>query len=360
MTDLTPLPLDASLDRLPARGAEWRSLLAKSPEGEREAVAYLLAWMPLDDLRSLPTATVTEAARLAVAARGQTAWGPSVPQAVFLDAVAPYASVTEPRQSLRARWAREYGPLVRDTRTPGEAALIVNARLFRDTGVTYNTKRLRTDQSPPETLAQGMATCTGLSILLVDALRAVGVPSRLAGIPSWPGRGGNHTWVEVWSEGVWHFVGAAEPDARGLGQAWFAEEAGRVPGTVPMETIYAVTYRPTGTFFPLVWNEEARVPAENATARYHRAQGKVAPRLMVEVKSDGERVRAEVVAIDAATGERCLVGTSLGPDMDVNLHLSAPATEGQTFRVTATYSGKTATQEATVEGDTVVRLAMEP
>ena len=42
-----------------------------------------------------------------------------------------------------------------------------------------------------------MATCTGLSIMLVEACRAVGIPARVAGIASWPGRGGNHTWVEV-------------------------------------------------------------------------------------------------------------------------------------------------------------------
>ena len=71
-----------------------------------------------------------------------------------------------------------------------------------------------------------MATCTGLSIMLVEACRAVGVPARMAGIASWPGRGGNHTWVEVWDDG-WHFVGAAEPDAKGLDHAWFVGDAAK-------------------------------------------------------------------------------------------------------------------------------------
>ena len=356
---LLPGTLDASLERAPERRAEWKRLLADTPKAERTAVEYLLTWMPLEDLKSLPTAKVRDAAHLATLARTATVWGPKVPQAVFLDAVVPYASVTEPRRSMRAEWARRYGPLVKGTKTPGEAALLVNARLFKDTKVTYNTKRLRTDQSPPETLAQGMATCTGLSIMLVDALRAVGVPSRVAGIPSWPGRGGNHTWVEVWSGGAWHFVGAAEPDAKGLDHAWFAEEAGRVPGTVKDETVYAVTYKPTGLTFPLVWNETARIPAENATPRYRMALEAAQPRLMVEVRKGGERVMAEVIAVNAATGDRCLVGRSLGPQADMNLHLNAPAKEGETYTVTAEYRGETVTTQARVEGDTVVRIDLD-
>ncbi|RYG22972.1 transglutaminase domain-containing protein, partial [bacterium] len=275
--------LDASLSRVPERKAEWRALLAKAPKAEREGLEYLLTYMPLADLSSLPTAKVAEWVHGAYVARGRTSWGPKLPKAVFLDAVVPYSSVTEPRQSMRAEWAKRYGPLVQRTKSPGEAALLINERLFKDTKVTYNTKRLRTDQSPPESIAQGMATCTGLSIMLVDALRAVGVPSRVAGIPSWPGRGGNHTWVEVWDKGDWHFVGAAEPDAKGLDHAWFAEEAGRVPGDKPNETIYAVTYKPTGTNFPLVWSRNATISAENATPRYQKNLAKIAPRLMVEV-----------------------------------------------------------------------------
>ena len=64
------------------------------------------------------------------------------------------------------------------------------------------------------------------SIMLVEACRSVGVPARLAGIASWPGRGGNHTWVEFWDNG-WHFVGAAEPDDQGLDHAWFVGDAAR-------------------------------------------------------------------------------------------------------------------------------------
>ena len=38
--------------------------------------------------------------------------------------------------------------------------------------------RKRNNQSPQESIEQGKATCTGLSIILVDACRAVGIPAR--------------------------------------------------------------------------------------------------------------------------------------------------------------------------------------
>ena len=53
---------------------------------------------------------------------------------------------------------------------------------------------------------------------------AVGIPARVAGTPMWTNMRGNHTWVEVW-DGGWHFVGAAEPDPKGLDHTWFNGDA---------------------------------------------------------------------------------------------------------------------------------------
>ena len=119
-----------------------------------------------------------------------------------------------------------------------------------------------------------MATCTGLSIMLVEACRSVGVPARLAGIASWPGRGGNHTWVEVWDNG-WHFVGAAEPDDKGLDHAWFVGDASKAIKGSSKNAIYAVTYRTTGDFFPLVWAPSAKMPGEDVTDRYSRRNAEI-------------------------------------------------------------------------------------
>ena len=60
---------------------------------------------------------------LAYRARSEVPWGARLPEDVFLDAVLPHASVTEPRQSMRAEFHDRYLPLVKDCKTPGQAAL---------------------------------------------------------------------------------------------------------------------------------------------------------------------------------------------------------------------------------------------
>ncbi len=354
-------PVEASLDRVPSRKTEWVHQLESCPTDHRAGMAYLLKYLPTRDLESMPPNALAANVVLAYRARSEVAWGARLPEDVFLDAVLPHASVTEPRQSMRAEFHDRYLPTVKDCKTPGQAALQVNKALFRDYKVTYNTRRLRTDQSSKESIKQGMATCTGLSIMLVEACRAVGVPARMAGIASWPGRGGNHTWVEVWDDG-WHFVGAAEPDEKGLDHAWFVGDAAKAIKGSPRSAIYAVTYRTSGTFFPMVWNRSDRVPGEDVTDRYARA-GPVAatarPRLMVEVRRGGERIEAEVMTLDRTTGAGRPLGSSFGPRVDLNRHLTCEAPPSGSVLVVARQGDGAAVRAATVAADTVVRIDID-
>ena len=352
-------PLEISLNRALQRRSEWMAFLSALPGSERKGAEYLLTYMPLADLQNLPMEKMREAIEESFSVRKKLSWGKTIPQDVFFDSVLPYASVTEPRQSMRTEFRQKYLALVEKTKSPGEATLLINQALFRDYKVRYDVRRQRTDQSSPETISQGMATCTGLSIMLVDALRAVGVPSRLAGIYSWPGRGGNHTWVEVWDKGSWHFVGAAEPDPAGLDHGWFADEAGRAIAEKPENAIWAVTFRDTGADFPLEWAPDKQISGENVTHRYHKLLLDHSPRLMVEVKKGGERVMADVIAFNAATGDRCLVGRSKGPQEDMNLHLESPVSAGGKYFVTANYKGTSATAMTKVSGDTIVRIDLD-
>jgi hypothetical protein len=140
---------------------------------------------------------------------------------------------------------------------------------------------VRPDQAPFETLRRGKATCIGLSVLLVGACRAVGIPARVAGTPAWTsgrGNGGTHEWVEIW-DGDWHFMGADEPDQEGLDHAWFNEEASLARREEPMHAIYATSFQRTGLHFPLVWVPEDRwVDAVNVTDRYVAARAAAGPR----------------------------------------------------------------------------------
>lgn len=347
--------LEASLNRFPARKAEWIALLERTGADKKEAVAYLLRDMPLADLRALPTTFVTRAVNVAYRAKKATAWSKSIPKEVFLDSVLPYASVTEPRDSMREEFQKRYLPVAVRAKSPGEAVLAIHATLFKDYKVVYDTNRLRTDQSARETIGQGMATCTGLSILLVEVLRSVGVPSRLAGIPSWPDSGGNHTWVEVWDNG-WHYVGAAEPDSQGLDHAWFSEKAATAIADKPDNAIYAVTYRNAGAKFPLAWLPGESRNAENVTARYKIAPKVKGPLLQIEVRKGGTRVIADLQVCDVSVGNQCINGKSFGPQADVNNHFAIEGKTGATYKVTILYQGKKVERTVVLNGPTLLKI----
>jgi len=68
----------------------------------------------------------------------------------------------------------------------------------------------------------GYASCTGVSILYVDALRSVGIPARVAGTPAWngvtPSLDVNHNWVEV-------YLGVDPDCTADCGDGWYINEA---------------------------------------------------------------------------------------------------------------------------------------
>jgi transglutaminase-like putative cysteine protease len=170
-------------------------------------MAFLVAHMPERDLKALKADFLVTNTRLAYRARRELPWGKDVPEDVFLNDVLPYANVDERRDNWRQEFFDLCLPLVKDCKTPAEVAVALNRGLFPKIKVGYSTGRKAPNQSPFESIEQGKASCTGLSIILADACRAVGVPARLAGTPNWSDKRGNHTWVEVWDK-TWHFTGA--------------------------------------------------------------------------------------------------------------------------------------------------------
>ena len=260
---------------------------------------------------------------------------------------------------MRSVFHSQYLNIAKQAHGPGEAALVLNKTLFKDYHVSYNTKRLRTDQSPKETIAQGIATCTGLSIMLVDACRAIGVPARLAGIHSWPVTGGNHTWVEIWDNG-WHFVGAAEPDPQGLDHAWFTASAAKAIKSAPFNAIWAVTYRQTGDHFPASWDDDSAYNAVNVTDRYAPStevvQSASQVRLMVDVTWHGERVNADAEILDSVTRQKVGAGVCLGPGADINHFLTVMIPVKEKVIVKVTYQGHSAEKTAQLDEDTVLRF----
>lgn len=271
--------LDAALADCP-RADSLRTLLRETPREEREAMAYLLAWMPRGDRDTMSLELLREDVAYACKAREVFPWTKELPDSIFLNEVLPYAVVDEVRDSWRGDFFDRFMPCVADCRTMREAAEAVNRAIVERVGVEYNTQREKTNQSPAESMRQHMASCTGLSVLLVDALRAVGIPARFVGTAAWHDNRGNHSWTEVWFDGGWHFTEYYFP---GYDRAWFLADAGQATEGDRMHAIYAVSFRPTGDWFPMVWNESSReVHAEEVTARYREIYREVSDRRLSE------------------------------------------------------------------------------
>lgn len=273
----------------------------KHGEAGERAAKFLVEHMPARDKESLSAEFLISNLDLAFEARAEFPWAKAVPEEVFHNDVLPYAVFDETRDPWRADFLEKARPLVKDAKTASEAAQALNREFFKLIKVHYNTGRKAPNQSPKESMESGRATCTGLSIILVDACRAVGIPARAVGTPLWANERGNHTWVEIW-DGGWHFTGADEYDAKGLNRGWFTGDAAQARAEVPRHAIYATSWKNEGLAFPMVWALASKdVAAVNVTSRYAKAAGTAGGvELGVRLfdKPGGERLVAKVRLID--------------------------------------------------------------
>ena len=264
--------LEASLVRSGYNRVELERALASVPTGQRADLVWLIEHMPGADLVSMNANALIENSIVAHQAFDSAPWRDRVPLEIYRDAVLPYACINEKRDDWRRDFNRRFSPLVTEARSTSEAAAILNNAIFKELEVVYSTKRPRADQSPLESIEAGMASCTGLSILLIDACRSVGVPARFVGTPLWSDGSGNHSWVEIYDSGQWHYTGAAEPVGDELDKAWFASRASDAQEGHPSHAILAVTWRKVPLWFPLPWSpEDQSVRAVDVSGRYASA-----------------------------------------------------------------------------------------
>ena len=206
---------------------------------------------------------------LALKAKKEFSWARKVPNGVFLNDVLPYASLDETREDWRSFFYPKCKELVKGARTATEGAQAINKGIFNLIKVHYNTGRKAPNQSPAGSIKLGKATCTGLSIILVDACRSVGIPARIAGTALWFNKRGNHTWVEIYDDGNWYFTGADEYEAKGLNRGWFTSDASKAIEDQWQHAIWASSWKKTESYFPMVWNiQNKEISGVNVTSRY--------------------------------------------------------------------------------------------
>lgn len=353
---------------------ELKKALKEVPRNEREGMAFLISYMPERDAKTLSAAFLLENVAYAYKARAEFPWAKEVPDSVFLNDVVAYANLNENRESWRKDFYERFKKYVAPCKTMREAIDSVNKNVRDELLVDYNTKREKPDQAPYESMRQHMASCSGLSILLTDAFRAVGIPSRVAGTPAWHDDRGNHNWNEVWIDGQWRFTEYYPSDD--LDQSWFLTDAGKAIKEDVRKAIYAASFKPTDCYFPLVWDEDIRyVHAENVTDRYtslYRAQlsampadgSHVALRVMVFKDKDHAEASGDRVAtnLDVFKGDKQLYGgRSTGATQDMNDVLTFNVEKNQQY-IIKYMNGKGEMQTQTVDvGDdtTTLKLYMQ-
>ncbi|MFM1873421.1 MAG: hypothetical protein RL398_2843, partial [Planctomycetota bacterium] len=259
------------LDRAGDHRGEWETALRDAPAAHRGALQFLLQHMPDADARTLSAEFVLRNVALAEQARAAVPWGATLTDELYLGYVLPYAQANEKREDWRSDFVARFLPKVRDCKTPGEAAKLLNETVFAELNVHYSTGRARADQAPSESIAQGKASCTGLSILLADACRACAVPARLVSVV-WPHKAGNHTWVEVWDGAEWRFLGADEPDPAGLDRGWFVGDAALAAAAADSaKQPWAVSFARTDTRFVAGWTRGVELWGVNRRTKYGAA-----------------------------------------------------------------------------------------
>lgn len=221
-------------------------------------------------------------------------WTDKVSEDIFMEYIVSFVNLNEPRTNWR--------PLLKEVLEPTVKRLLQqhndNNRVdMRDVvhavnndlwsalgGIVFKEHQTPLIFDPMSTIAYKHASCTGLSILLVNALRSVGVPARIAGTPAWNNKRehGNHSWLEVYIPDIgqhrkqedntdkWMFLEASPIAGHVPGYAlspcsfWFCKKD-RFDGTTKVYAARLDTSK-TAAHFPLSWDTNNHdVPAEDRT-----------------------------------------------------------------------------------------------
>ncbi|MDY3069748.1 MAG: transglutaminase-like domain-containing protein [Parabacteroides sp.] len=338
--------LDKALTTARDNAIELQTALEKAPAGQKEGMAFLISYMPERDLKELKADFLLENSAYAYKAREQFSWAKQIPDSIFFNEVLPYVSLNEKRENWRKDFFDRFSKYVVNCSDIFEAIDSINQNVRDEVLVDYSTKRKKPDQAPFESMEQHLASCTGLSIILTDAFRAVGIPSRVAGTPNWHDGRGNHNWTEVWANGKWYFTEYYFPGQ--LDNAWFFADAGKAIKNNREKAIYASSFKPTGISFPLVWDEDIKyVAAENVTDRYTELYRKH----LASISTDGNHVGLRVMAFknknqDKESDDRVAVnldifegskqmggGRTSGPTQDMNDVLTFALEKNKTYTI---------------------------
>jgi len=188
----------------------------------REAVCFMLAYMPLSDMAVYEPQYLIDNASQALRTRDEMPWGKKIPDGLFTNFVLPLRVNNENPDDFRILFYDEIRKRVEGLGIM-EAALEINR--WCQERVSYQPSDIRTS-SPMATILSARGRCGEESTLTVSALRTAGIPARQVYTPRWAHTDDNHAWVEFWADDAWHYMGACEPEPV-PDRGWFTEPARR-------------------------------------------------------------------------------------------------------------------------------------
>ena len=329
---------------------QLESALSSCPSDQIEGLLFLLKYMPERDLKSLSSEFLLENIDYSYRVMNEVKWGGRIPNEIFLNYILPYSNLHERRDDWRKDFYTKFLPLVRGLDSPSEAVLKLNNDIWDIINVEYSTKRPKADQSPYESIDAGLASCTGLSILLIDACRSVGIPARFVGVPLWKDQSGNHSWIEIWDDG-WHYLGAAEQSP--LNETWFGERAKSSDDSEWKYSIYAASYKKTDIVFPPLFDSTATyIFADIVTDRYSETvkdDGKIVLGIRLFDRPEGSRVKGEISLY--SSGDLLASGETRDEKYDFNDFLIFKVLPGLKYEIRAEHNGKIRIEEITLKSE---------
>lgn len=190
--------------------------------GSQTAFRYLYAYMPAADIVSAGVPQIASYVDAAETIYETIPYSRSVPAELFLAYVLFYRVGNEPVDCCRQLLYAELFPRI-DGLSMKDAILAVNYWCYEK--ATYTPSDNRT-LAPLAILKAARGRCGEESTLTVSALRAAGIPARQCYAPRWAHCDDNHAWVEAWTDGSWHYLGACEPEPV-LDKGWFTAAASK-------------------------------------------------------------------------------------------------------------------------------------
>lgn len=178
--------------------------------------------LPASDLASVPAQVLESYADHSLFLRTHCSYCRDIPEDIFLHYVFYPRINSEDLTDCRPFFYQKLSTIVEGLGLR-QAALAVNR--WCAAHMTYESTDPRTI-SPLTAYSCGLGRCGEESVFVVSALRSVGIPARQIYVPWWSHCDDNHAWVEIYTDGDWHFLGACEPEPI-LDRGWFSRAATR-------------------------------------------------------------------------------------------------------------------------------------